>query len=659
MEDILRKVKQHLDPACSLLVQYLGLLGREAGLGGIVVWFGDEEKRPGWPLDPSELRGDELTRLAYQTRLVPADGRRFCALIRKAEQWKGSFRCNASDRKGFARAARTKRTQVYQCHAGLTEIVVPILIRNRYIGHIITGQLVHTQRLSKGFDDVWERIRDLAGLDREESEEAFRDLGVVNEHQLRYIVKILEDTAVTLGKLWDAIVICFEQEKQVQRMRFYQERDFAEWLIGGERYSEHEAMARAQTLGFTQLPCMLLVAQLNLADKASFEMSHAERQHAFGQLVEVIHGVSKQLPVSVFASIRPEELVMLWSPPKSRNPQLGSLRIKELVQSIREKARRETSLSVLIGVSSGRLPPERIHEAYYEIRNALRSPVALLDAVRDLDDAKGGSEEMYGHLLEIDSQLTQALNDLRHAVVCLDRSGVNAAFEKTLRVITQCPDHNPGAMQLFCAKVVEGFFRAFDDAGVDFEKFRSVKANYIRDFARLSSQEEILEWFSANLGGIGARVAEMRRSPDENALARACSMVLERLDSPLNRSELATRLGMSESNFGKLFHAKLGMAFREYVLVARMSRAQNLLLVPHKSVLEVALDVGYSDTSAFTRAFTKTCGVSPTEYRDAPRRVKPLILPTAVSHMPTERHIQMVPFERQRSDSDAKPSTPA
>ncbi len=47
----------------------------------------------------------------------------------------------------------------------------------------------------------------------------------------------------------------------------------------------------------------------------------------------------------------------------------------------------------------------------------------------------------------------------------------------------------------------------------------------------------------------------------------------------------------------------------------RIERAKTLLACPSHSVTNIAIDVGFAETSSFTKAFRKLAGVTPTQYR--------------------------------------------
>ncbi|MCG5481398.1 MAG: helix-turn-helix domain-containing protein [Ensifer alkalisoli] len=51
-----------------------------------------------------------------------------------------------------------------------------------------------------------------------------------------------------------------------------------------------------------------------------------------------------------------------------------------------------------------------------------------------------------------------------------------------------------------------------------------------------------------------------------------------------------------------------------------MDRARQILLTSKKPIIEVALDVGFVNTSHFTKEFRRTYGTTPAEIRDSAAR---------------------------------------
>jgi AraC-like DNA-binding protein len=77
---------------------------------------------------------------------------------------------------------------------------------------------------------------------------------------------------------------------------------------------------------------------------------------------------------------------------------------------------------------------------------------------------------------------------------------------------------------------------------------------------------------------------------------------------------VAKRLGMSARKLQGLLQAE-GTSFQELLDDARSTLAREYLRDPDLSIAEVAYMLGYSEPSAFTRAFRRWTGRSPRELR--------------------------------------------
>jgi AraC-like DNA-binding protein len=80
-------------------------------------------------------------------------------------------------------------------------------------------------------------------------------------------------------------------------------------------------------------------------------------------------------------------------------------------------------------------------------------------------------------------------------------------------------------------------------------------------------------------------------------------------------SDVAHAVGVSERTLRRLFNTHLGMSWRSYLLRARVLRSMALLAQPGRSILEVSIEVGFDDLSAFARSFARHCGETPSAYK--------------------------------------------
>lgn len=84
---------------------------------------------------------------------------------------------------------------------------------------------------------------------------------------------------------------------------------------------------------------------------------------------------------------------------------------------------------------------------------------------------------------------------------------------------------------------------------------------------------------------------------------------------PLTRQDIAHYVGMSEDYLTHCFRQELGTTPVEYLNRYRVLQARHLLAESDKSITNIALEVGFSSSSYFSRVFRKEVGQSPEEYR--------------------------------------------
>lgn len=100
--------------------------------------------------------------------------------------------------------------------------------------------------------------------------------------------------------------------------------------------------------------------------------------------------------------------------------------------------------------------------------------------------------------------------------------------------------------------------------------------------------------------------------------------LVEYIDAHLHVSprlpDLAMLTGLSPGHFAKKFHQSTGLSLHRFINRRRILRSLNMLTNQSQSLAGVALDLGFSSQSHFTRLFSDLTGMTPAKYRKQFRR---------------------------------------
>ncbi len=88
------------------------------------------------------------------------------------------------------------------------------------------------------------------------------------------------------------------------------------------------------------------------------------------------------------------------------------------------------------------------------------------------------------------------------------------------------------------------------------------------------------------------------------------------LTEDISVEEMAGLVELSPFHFSRVFKQATGMTPLQFVTRERITRAQQLIRESSRSLIEVAMEVGYTSPSHFAKVFRKMTGVAPKEFRD-------------------------------------------
>lgn len=94
-----------------------------------------------------------------------------------------------------------------------------------------------------------------------------------------------------------------------------------------------------------------------------------------------------------------------------------------------------------------------------------------------------------------------------------------------------------------------------------------------------------------------------------------------RLPHPFCLEELATLTGCSPSHFARKFRRSEGLSLGRFINRRRVAAALVLLRNDSAPLSRIALSLGFSSQSHFTRLFSQSVGVTPLKYRNSVRPI--------------------------------------
>ena len=101
----------------------------------------------------------------------------------------------------------------------------------------------------------------------------------------------------------------------------------------------------------------------------------------------------------------------------------------------------------------------------------------------------------------------------------------------------------------------------------------------------------------------------------QNYIKQAKKIIHTQYGNPLKISDIAKKLNLNRSYLYKIFKEETGYSLKDYLIQIRMEKSADLLTRTTFHISEIANAVGFPDALAFSKAFKKHFGQSPSNYR--------------------------------------------
>jgi AraC-like DNA-binding protein len=148
-----------------------------------------------------------------------------------------------------------------------------------------------------------------------------------------------------------------------------------------------------------------------------------------------------------------------------------------------------------------------------------------------------------------------------------------------------------------------------------FDKMIETKGLTLHD--ELIRMSNLMEIFATLLENNKTANESNRDYPSSVYVKYAVDYMMSHIKEKIKIDDIAKTIGISRGYLTNSFKKEMSVSPQEYLINFRLEYAASLLRKTQNPVGEIASDVGYSDSMAFSKAFKQKFNMSPTAFRDA------------------------------------------
>ncbi|MBN2290655.1 MAG: PocR ligand-binding domain-containing protein [Candidatus Glassbacteria bacterium] len=164
--------------------------------------------------------------------------------------------------------------------------------------------------------------------------------------------------------------------------------------------------------------------------------------------------------------------------------------------------------------------------------------------------------------------------------------------------------------------------RAAVEGGANLEEILGLKYQSILNLSRVNQPDQLCRWIIKIFDQLMDCIYQNRGISHNRVFIRVKEYIWKNHQRKLTLEEVAETAGLNRFYLSHLFRQELGITFTEYLNSVRVMASKILIENNSGNLLQIALAVGFSDSSYFCKVFRKFEGVSPGQYRKSctPRR---------------------------------------
>jgi AraC-like DNA-binding protein/ligand-binding sensor protein len=517
--------------------------------------------------------------------------------------------CIRSDKAAETRVHQTGRTEVYRCHAGLIDIVVPVLCDGRHIASLYSGQVVTSPATHAGFVQIRNNVRGLGHVDWNELEAAYYEVPIVTEDDIRQTVGILEMFAEYLATAWRRLHDAVEARQRRLQQSQLDRKEMAHILLDGDVADRRRFRELSRAVGFERYPNRVLVVKPQAEDE--YRASGGSFDMAFTRVLYAIEELCGKIDNVMSSYLRQRGICVFVGDPEGSS-EARDVKAYALAQRLLHRIGEQGDLKVRIGIGRHKNDWQAVAESYQE----------ALTALAESDGAVAPYKRPPAAVRALSSQMTLVCQALSERKLREAKAGARLVPILANRHLGEKPEELPAQRQ-FLISALESMMLTAQKLGATSEAHGAIRQQSSERLALAGSVLDLQECWADAADAIVDDLAHLYSGKHDKLIGRAQVIILRRLEnsegaSAVSLDAVAAAIGVSAGHLSRTFKKITGTTFERYLMLKRVERARQLLLDPMSRVSEVAEKCAFCNPAYFARVFRKIAGCSPTEFSKNP-----------------------------------------
>lgn len=244
-------------------------------------------------------------------------------------------------------------------------------------------------------------------------------------------------------------------------------------------------------------------------------------------------------------------------------------------------------------------------KAFFDEQRTINETIQELKEIETLASVTGE-----GYPINLES-------DLSSAIIKGDEASAKAILNELLGYIFFKHTGNNRKIIAMTIELVVIMSRAAVNGGARYDDVAKVSQDMYLKTVETDDIEAVCMWLLEALERIILFVfpIDVNKQEQMGVLRKAIIFMNQNLQDNIGLEDVANAINLSPTYFSRLFSHEMDMTFIEYLTMIRVEESKKYLVDSKQSISDIAMRMGFSDQSYFSKVFKKVEGITPGKYR--------------------------------------------